>query len=218
MIHWLKRLRTGRNDGAARNKNAIDSLRYVVLDTELTSLDSRTNRILSIGALAMDGAKIRLGEQFYRVLNPEVAVPEKTIVVHGLRPKDVEEGEPPDVALSEFREFAEGAVLVGHFLRIDVEALKKELGSKRKQLRNPTIDTAAVHRWLELRKRTYAEATDDLMAEMNLASVAEHYGVEARDEHHALSDAFVTARLWQKLLHHLQLEGIRTLRQLRRVR
>ena len=46
------------------------SLRYVVLDTELTSLDYRTNRLLSIGAISMQGPSIQLGNQFYRVINP----------------------------------------------------------------------------------------------------------------------------------------------------
>jgi len=48
----------------------IRSVRYVVLDTEFSSREQRSNRLLSVGAITMEGARIRMGEQFYRVLNP----------------------------------------------------------------------------------------------------------------------------------------------------
>jgi DNA polymerase III alpha subunit (gram-positive type) len=77
MLRWLKselrRQELGR--AALPNHTTLDSLRYVVLDTELTSLDSRSNRLLSIGAIAMDGPKIRLKEQFYRIVDPRVPIP-----------------------------------------------------------------------------------------------------------------------------------------------
>ncbi|HEY6370061.1 MAG TPA: putative nucleotidyltransferase substrate binding domain-containing protein [Candidatus Sulfotelmatobacter sp.] len=73
-------------DQLARNA-ALDSLRYVVLDTELTSLDHRTNRMLSIGAIAMLGPSIQLGTQFYRVVNPHVPIPAETVVIHNFAQK-----------------------------------------------------------------------------------------------------------------------------------
>jgi DNA polymerase III epsilon subunit-like protein len=61
------------------------------VDTELTSLDTRSNRLLSIGAIAMDGSKIRIAEQFYRLVNPGVAVPAQSILIHKLLPSDDEQ-------------------------------------------------------------------------------------------------------------------------------
>src|SRR5215471_20698517 len=114
---------------------------FAVVDTELTSLDSRSNRILSIGAIAMDGSKIRMAEQFYRVVNPGVAVPAQSVLIHKLRPNDVEQGIAPRQALAELQEFVEGRVLVGHFVHIDLKALRKELGDQQHGLINPAIDT-----------------------------------------------------------------------------
>lgn len=67
--------RSGPNPAPGLSPDApLHSLRYVVLDTELTSLDHRTNRLLSVGAIVMQGPSIRLGEQFYRVVNPQVSI------------------------------------------------------------------------------------------------------------------------------------------------
>src|SRR5947209_386190 len=112
-------------DPAAR----LDALRYIVFDTEFTSLEQRTNRLLSIGAVAMHGTAIRIGEQFYAETNPGVAVPGKSVVVHKLRPDDIAQARAPRQVLEEFLEFSAGAVLVGHCVHYDVHILRKELAA-----------------------------------------------------------------------------------------
>src|SRR5690349_1304213 len=142
MPDWFKFGRkTGSTDSRFPPDASLKDLRYVVLDTELTSLDTRSNRLLSIGAIAMDGAKIRIAGQFYRVVNPGCEVPAEGVLVHKLRPNDVGQGVPPGQALTELREFVERKVLVGHFLNIDLKVLRKELGDEQHRLSNPAIDT-----------------------------------------------------------------------------
>src|ERR1035438_9363858 len=91
MPGWFKRAAGfhEENKSALSRDTALDSVRYVVLDTELTSLDHRTNRLLSIGAIAMQGPSIQLGNQFYRVVNPQVSIPAESILIHRLRSEDV---------------------------------------------------------------------------------------------------------------------------------
>ena len=175
---------------------------FAVVDTELTSLDTRSNRLLSIGAIAMDGSKIRMAEQFYRVVNPSVAVPAQSVLVHKLRPNDVSQRVAPRQALVELGHFVEGRVLVGHFVHIDLKALRKELGDQQPKLSNPAIDTAHVHRWI-LQNGPWREDLVEQMENVSLANLANMYNLEFREAHHALEDAFVTARLWQKLLAKL---------------
>ncbi len=195
----------------------LESVRYVVVDTELTSLDRRSNRILSIGAIAMDGRKILLGEQFYRVVNPGVSVPAETVVIHGLRPVDVLEGAPPDAAVEEFLKFAEGAVLVGHFVSIDLAALKKELKSEHTALANPAIDTRRVQHWLDSRRSAHHGDRGHHVENVDLASLAKRYGLEAPEAHHALYDALLTAQLWQRLIFELESVAVRTLGEVMRI-
>lgn len=188
----------------------IRSVRYAVLDTEFTSLDQRSNRLLSVGAVTMEGASIRMGEQFYRVVNPGVEVPASTVVVHKLRPDDIERGESPLQALAELRDYIAGAVLVGHFIKMDLDLLRKEMQETEHSLDSPVVDTAQVHRWL-LRNGRYSEDLFHRLEILDLASLAKIYSIEVHEAHHALDDAFVTARLWQKLIYQLEARGVHTL-------
>jgi DNA polymerase-3 subunit epsilon len=199
-----------------RPETSLESVRFVVLDTEFTSLDPRSNRLLSIGAIAMEGSRIKMGEQFYRVLNPGVEVPASTVVVHKLRPHDVEKGEQPEQALQALREFVANSVLVGHFAKIDLDILNKEMGASQAAISNPFVCTAKVHRWL-LRKGRYSEDLFHRLENVSLAQLALHYKIEFHEAHHAIEDAFVTARLWQQLLHELEEHNIATLRDLLKI-
>lgn len=205
MLHWLKSRFSGdyRETSPFPRGAALDSLRYVVLDTELTSLDKRSNRLLSIGAVAMDGMKIRLGEQFYRVVNPGVPVPRETVVVHHLRSEDLQGCEPLAKTLEELRQFVAGAVLVGHFVNIDLEVLWKELGGSRRELANPAIDTARAHQWILLHGH-YSEDLPVQLEKLDLPTLLKFYGLELHAAHHALSDAFTTAQVWQRMIPTLK--------------
>ena len=57
------------------------------------------------------------------------------MLVHKLRPNDVEQGIPPEQALAELRQFIDGKVLVGHFVHIDLKALRKELGDQQHRVK-----------------------------------------------------------------------------------
>ncbi|HTR26545.1 MAG TPA: 3'-5' exonuclease [Terriglobales bacterium] len=212
MLDWLKSAMQ-RDSGSG---TLLDAVRYVVLDTELTSLDKRTNRLLSVGAVAMEGAKIKLGEQFYRVVNPGVPVPAESVVIHKLRKEDVEQGESVSACLDGVRTFIGDAVLVGHFVNVDLKILRKELGTEKHKLGNPAIDTARVHHWI-LRHGPYSEDLALQLEKLDLATVAKFYGVEVQDQHHALSDAFLTAQVWQKMLHALPGKRVRRLKELLRI-
>jgi len=213
MPRWLNFRRRQPAPGTYAPETPIHSVRFAVLDTEFTSLDQRSNRLLSVGAVTMDGASIRMGEQFYRVLNPGVEVPASSVVVHKLRPNDIERGEPPLQALAELRDYIAGAVLVGHFIKMDLDLLRKEMRATEHSLDGPIVDTAKVHHWL-LRKGRYSEDLFHRLEILDLASLAKLYNIDFHEAHHALDDAFVTARLWQKLICQLEARGVRTLARL----
>jgi DNA polymerase III epsilon subunit-like protein len=65
MPGWLKFGRQAEVPDSRFPKDAsLHDVRYAVVDTELTSLDTRSNRLIFIGAITMDGTKIRFGKQF----------------------------------------------------------------------------------------------------------------------------------------------------------
>ena len=206
--NWIASLLPGANPAFAGSV-LLREARFVVVDTELTSLERRTNRMLSIGAIAMHGPSIRLGEQFYRIINPGEEFPAESILIHGLRPADIAAGDPPAAVVRDFHEFAKDSVLVGHFVGIDIDALRKEL---QEPFSNPFLDTARAFRWLRLHDEQ-VRGLDEVGEQLSLAALAQRYGIEAGEAHHALGDAFTTGQLWQKLLLELEAAGITTLRQ-----
>jgi DNA polymerase III subunit epsilon len=214
MASWLSGLRDKSHPSLM--DASIASLRYVVLDTELTSLEHRSNRLLSVGAIAMQGASIELGSQFYRVVNPRCEIPAEGIVIHKLRTQEIETGEDPAKALDDLRGFIEGAVLVGHFAEIDLKILRKEMLQTGHQLDNPALCTARAHHWI-LRQGPYSEDLPVQLGNLDLATLAKFYGLEPHDAHHALADAFQTARIWQKMLYMLQQRGVENLKKLMKV-
>jgi DNA polymerase-3 subunit epsilon len=157
-----------------------------------------------------------MAEQFYRVVNPGVQVPAESVLIHKLRPNDVEQGVAPEQALAELREFIEGRVLIGHFVHIDMKALRKELGEQQHELGNPAIDTAKAQRWI-LQNGPWREDMEQQLANISLEALAKIYSLDFHEAHHALEDAFVTARLWQKLMGKLEAMKVATLGDLLRV-
>jgi len=216
MCAWPKRGSDSQAPAALSKDTPLESLRYVVLDTELTSLDHRTNRLLSIGAIAMQGPSIQLGQQFYRVVNPQVSIPAEGIVIHKLRSEDVQNADDPRKTLDDLRSFVAGAVLVGHFAEVDLRILRKEMSATGHRLDNPAVCTARTYHWI-LRQGPYSEDLPLRLEKLDLPTVAKFYSLEVQDAHHALSDAFLTARVWQKMLHTLQSKRISTLGKLLKI-
>ncbi len=188
----------------------LEAVRFVVVDTELTSLDQHSNRLLSVGAIGMKGTRILIGEQFYRVVNPGVPVPKETVVIHRLRPEDVEQGQAVSDTMRELAGFLGNAVLVAHCAEIDRGVLRKEFTSCGLTLSHEVLCTARVQQWI-VRKRSYKEDQFREFENTDLESLARLYKLEFREAHHALDDAFVTAQLWQKQLHVLDGLGVKTL-------
>lgn len=107
-------------------------------------------------------------------------------------------------------------MVVGHFVHIDLKAMRKELGDEQYQLSNPAIDTARVHRWL-LQNGPWQEDLERQMANISLAALAGIYHLDFHEAHHALEDAFMTARLWQKQISRLEGMKVRNLGELLRI-
>ena len=62
-----------------------------------------------------------------------------------------------------------------------------------------------------------AKTWSSRLANISLAALAKIYDLDFREAHHALEDAFVTARLWQKQLAKLESMGVRSLADLLRI-
>ncbi len=196
----------------------IGQCRYVVMDTELTGLDVKKDSIVSVGAVAMAGGRIILGETFYEMVCPETALRSESIVVHGIMPSEVA-GKPSfGAVLDDFLKFCEGAVIVGHFLSLDLAFLNKEMKRLQgRKFRYPVADTLRVHEWMQDHSRGARGQYDACEENKDLFSMAKKYQIQVSAAHNALMDAFITAQLFQRFLSFLPALGVRTVKDLLRI-
>ncbi len=101
--------------------------RIVVLDTETTGLNPQEgHRIIEIGCVEM--VKRRLtGQRFHSYLNPERAIDEGAVAVHGITSAFLQDKPSFADIVQDFLAFIEGAELVIHNAPFDVGFINHEL-------------------------------------------------------------------------------------------
>ena len=196
----------------------LEAARYVVMDTELTGLDSKKDSIVSVGAMVMQGGRIQLGGTFYEMVSPETVMRSESIVVHGITPSDVANKPDIGVVLEDFLKFCTGAVVVGHFLSLDLGFLNKEM--KRLHGRTfpqPAADTLRIHEWMQDHSRGSRGQYDACEENKDLFSLAKKYHIPVSAAHNALMGAYITAQLFQRFLSRLPDLGVRTVKDLLKI-
>src|SRR3984957_7004683 len=102
-------------------------MRQIVLDTETTGLEPELgHRIIEIGCVELVNRRVT-GRTFHRYLNPERAIDEGAMAVHGIKRADLDD-KPKFAEVAEERiGFLSGAALVIHNAAFDVAFLDAEL-------------------------------------------------------------------------------------------
>jgi DNA polymerase-3 subunit epsilon len=199
-------------------KLPIHQVEFVAFDTELTGLDFKRDSLISIGAVKLSGAAILPGETFYRLIKPECELKRQSVVIHELTHSDLECADEVLDVVADFVKFADGAVLMGHFVHIDLnfvnKVLKQNFGVS---LKNPAVDTATLHDWLYENDSRFARHYKGMTSQSDLFSMARKYGVDGGKAHNAFSDAYITAQLFQRFAHFLPDCGVKTLKDLLKV-
>jgi DNA polymerase-3 subunit epsilon len=166
--------------------------RWAVVDTETSGLDPVSDRLLAIGAVAVDRAGIRLGDSFELVLQNLAPGDKSNVVIHGIGYEAQRDGVPVSRALSAFASYVAGAPCVGFHCQFDRVALAKSAAIAGVPLPLP--------RWLDLAPlaaalmpdvyRRGGRSLDDWLAAFDIDVVARHS---------AAGDALATAELLLRL-------------------
>jgi DNA polymerase-3 subunit epsilon len=203
----VTRLRTWRRLPAAEERVPFAEARFIVADVETTGLDARRDRLLAVGAVAVQGGRLLPGEGFEVTLRAPVASARANILVHGITPDAQTGGATPDEALMEFLEFAQRDVLVGYHAAFDQavldRAMREHLGLR---LTNPWIDIAQLAPALVPEAKLVRRSLDDWLA---------YFGLRVHARHRAAYDAFATAELLLILLARAARQGQSSVSQLR---
>jgi DNA polymerase-3 subunit epsilon len=205
-------------NGAVDLSLPVGECRYAVMDTELTGLNLRTDSIVSLGAVAMEGGRILLGRRFYEVVCPASELTSESIVVHGITPTEARSCPTIGAVIDDFLRFCRGAVVVGHFVSLDLGFLNKELKQVTgRAFDRPVVDTLKVHEWLQDNSGEFHRHFGSAARDKDLFSLAKRYHIPVSAAHDAQMDAFVTAQLFQQLLRRLPDLGVRTVKELLKI-
>jgi DNA polymerase-3 subunit epsilon len=189
---------------------SIEEARYLVIDTELTGLNSRKDSIVSIGAVRMKGGRIDLSDTFYRMINPETSLTAESVIIHEIMPSDVILKPDIGAVLAEFLNYCGSDILVGFCVSIDMEFLNRE--AKRlfgAPMGNRIIDVYPLFEWM-LRKGCVREKEGAALPHhYQLYDMARYFDIEVNGAHNAMIDAFITAQIFQRLIPVLSRAGIR---------
>lgn len=197
---------------------SIEEASYVVIDTELTGLDLKRDSIISIGAIKMSGISINLGKTFHRLVKPATHIKPESIIIHGITPSELIESPPLEEIITEFIDFCGNDIVVGHFISLDMHFLKREIKRIRSlEFQNPYIDTSVIYSWIKESTGSFSRHYSEEENGKDLFSIAREYGITVKGGHNALSDAFMTAQVFQRFLRILPGLGVRRVKELLRI-
>lgn len=190
-------------------KQPLDALRWCVVDVETGGLDATRDPLLAIGALTIDGGRIRLDSSFEIGLRQTEETDASNILIHGISGSEQRAGAAPHEALLAWLEFAQATPRVAFHAGFDQAVLQR---AARESLgitpAAPWFDAAVVAPMLFPDVSARCCHLDDWLA---------HFGIAVYARHGALADAYATAELWLVLLAAAHREGIRTGHQLMRL-
>jgi DNA polymerase-3 subunit epsilon len=193
----------------------LEEAHFVAFDTELTGLDFKRDSVIALGAVALEGTRILPGKTFFSLVRPASSLNSESVVVHGITHSDLRGAPPPEEALEEFVTFIGNAVLIGHFVHIDLHFLDREMKKLwGLPLKNPAVDTKVIHDWLYENDSRFARHWRGMTLKGDLFTMARKYGIDVQRPHDALYDAFLAAQLFQRFAAFLPESGVGTLKDL----
>lgn len=177
------------------------SLTAVSFDTEATSLDVKSSRVLEFGAVALVNGSLSDKHRFSSYVDGGVDIPADSIRIHGITPDKVQGAPRFAEANKAFRAFAGNHLLLGYSIDFDLMLLKEEHARAGLAWKPPAaLDVRTLLRFLRPTLPDYA-----------LETVANWRGITVENRHQALGDAVLTAQVFLALVPLLRERNIRTL-------
>ena len=171
---------------------------WVALDCETTGLNVRTDEIIAIGAVRIQGNRIMTSERLELLVRPEKRVSSESVRVHRLREQDVAQGIPPDEALWRLMQFIGSRPLVGYYLEFDVAMLNRVLFPMLGMgLPQPQIEVSALY--YDYKFRQLPAHQQDRTIDLRFATLMQDLDLPQREAHDALNDAVMAALAFTKL-------------------
>lgn len=189
----------------------LNETRIVVYDTETTGFDIKNDRILSIGAVAINNGMIDIADSFEMYINQEV-FNANTVEVHGILKKGNLVKHKEEYVVEQFIKYIKNAPLVAHHAIFDQRMIDRALHRMNLgKLKNKMYDTGMLYKKT---KHFISESiSNDSYA---LDTIAKEMNISMKDRHTAAGDAYITALVFLKTAAKLDPENKLTLKKLAR--
>ena len=160
---------------------------YVVFDLETTGLSPEKDTMIEIGALKVIQGKV--ADRFSEFINPHQKLTEQISELTGITDEMLAGARDLQAVVSDFVDFCEDYVVVGHNLGFDYRFTKMAAEKFRLPFEHEGIDT------LKIAKTVHKD-----LPSRSLGALCEHYGIINSSDH----DALATAKLYQTLAHYFE--------------
>lgn len=164
---------------------------YIAFDLETTGLNPMENEIIEIGALKVRDGKV--AERFMEFIRPRTPISSTITGITGITNEMVENSRPCCDVVSDFLDFCEDDVLIGHNIAFDYSFMKCSAVREGRRFEKMGIDT------LKIAKKTHRD-----LDSRSLGRLCEYYHIENKAAHRAYHDALATAKLYQTLAHYFE--------------
>lgn len=177
--------------------------RWIVLDVETSGLNTHSDRLLAIAAVALDVSPdferiaIVIGDSYEAVLKQDLPSSKDNILIHRIGEQAQADGRPPIEVLEEFRAWLGDCPLLAFHSAFDEAMLNRayELAGL-KPLQNEWLDIEPLAKITGVNPSL--RALDDWLG---------HFGIECAVRHQAAADTFATAELLMRLWPYLKREA-----------
>ncbi len=168
---------------------------YVVFDIETTGFSPKENNIIEIGAVKIEGGKIK--ERFSTFVNPKEPIPYRIEKLTGINDEMVADAPFINDALAQFREFCGDAVYVAHNANFDMSFLREKEETSGIIREYSYVDTLGMSRLLVPE-----------ISKFKLDNLCKFFKVSLENHHRAVDDAEATAHIFLKLIDRLSKKGV----------
>jgi CBS domain-containing protein len=174
----------------------LSAVGAIALDTETTGLDTKSARIVEIGAVAFGGVE----RHFQSLVNPGVPIPDASAAIHGITTEMVRDAPPFTTVWPEADAFMGENLLIGHSLGFDLAILERECA------RAGLVWRGRV--WLDT--RFLAILLDARLPDFSLGALGSWLGVAVDANHRAIGDAQATISVFRAMTPRLRDMGVHT--------
>jgi DNA polymerase III epsilon subunit family exonuclease len=156
----------------------------IILDTETTGLDHKTEKMIEIAAVKVLNGEVL--DTFSALIKPSVPIRYSSFLIHGISEEMLKDAPSVEEVLPQFLEFVGDLPYVAHNAIFDYsfinEATKALYGNR---FKNQRIDT------FEMFRSVFPE-----MPSHSLSALLDRFGFESHVNHRALDDAMALAKVY----------------------